>query len=219
MISILSPYNSGNNGSASSISNCFKNPTIEFKDAQDLLKKAKVNPKLISNLLEGEFTPINFSKPRFERKVDTLEKVAEQKSNKTTGYVLDEDFVYPKDELKDINDDWKDKEFFPDGYDPEEEGYKRDEKGKLIRNERGQPVREPTFLDKAVPFLKEKVMPYVTPFSGQRSQTPLPPTPGIDAQQFAKANQNITPTGLTHTENALLREDEKAMRLRQRGQA
>ena len=105
------------------------------------------------------------------------------------------------------------------GYKPEEEGYKRDEKGKFIRDELGRPVKEPTFLDKAVPFLKEKVMPYVTPFSNQRSQTPLPPTPEVDVRQVASA-QNISPrTGLTHTENALLSDSEKAMRLKQRGQA
>jgi len=195
-----------------------------------LLKKAKVNPKLIRNLLNGKFTPINFSEPRFERKVDTLEKVAEQKSNQTTGYFLDEDFVYPKQELKQVVKEWKKREFFPEtynketkqmegGYKPEEEGYKRDAKGKLIRNERGQPVREPTFLDKAVPFLKEKVLPYVTPFTGQRSQTPLPPTPGVNPELVAQANQNISQTGLTHTENALLSNSEKAMRLRQRGMA
>ena len=55
--------------------------------------------------------------------------------------------------------------------------------------------------------------------SDLRSQTPLPATPAVDARQFASANQNITPTGLTYTENALLRDDEKAMRLKQRGQA
>jgi len=52
-----------------------------------------------------------------------------------------------------------------------------------------------------------------------KSQTALPATPGIDAQQFAQTNQNITPTGLTHTETALLSNEEKAMRLRQRGLA
>ena len=203
---------------------------LDEDDVKEILRKGGMNNKLINNLLDGEFTPINFSEPRFERKVETLENVAEQKSNQTTGYVLDEDFVYPKDELKDVVDDWKDKEFFPEtynketkqmegGYNPEEEGYKRDEKGKLIRDELGKPVREPTLLDKAVPFLKEKVMPYVTPFSGQRSQTPLPPTPSVNTQQFAQATPNISQTGLTHTENALLSNEEKAMRLKQRGMA
>ena len=104
------------------------------------------------------------------------------------------------------------------GYKPEEEGYKRDEKGKFIRDELGRPVKEPTFLDKAVPFLKEKVMPYVTPFSNQRSQTPLPATPAVNPQLITQTPQNISPrTGLTQTESALLSNSEKAMRLKSRG--
>ena len=55
------------------------------------------------------------------------------------------------------------------------------------------------------------------------SRTPLPATPGVNPQlvnqQTAMGGQNITQTGLTHTENALLSNSEKAMRLRQRGQA
>ena len=38
-------------------------------------------------------------------------------------------------------------------------------------------------------------------------------------QQTAMGGQNISPTGLTHTETALLSNEEKAMRLRQRGMA
>ena len=54
----------------------------------------------------------------------------------------------------------------------------------------------------------------------RRSQTPLPATPAVDARQVASVNQNISPrTGLTQTESALLSNEEKAMRLRQRGQA
>ena len=56
-------------------------------------------------------------------------------------------------------------------------------------------------------------------FGGETGQVPLPSTPEVDARQVAQINQNITPTGLTHTENALLSNEEKAMRLRQRGQA
>ena len=56
--------------------------------------------------------------------------------------------------------------------------------------------------------------------SDLRSQTPLPATPAVDARQFTQTPQNISPrTGLTHTENALLSNSEKAMRLRQSGQA
>ena len=66
----------------------------------------------------------------------------------------------------------------------------------------------------------EKIKPLITPLSGQRSQTPLPPTPADNPQLIAQTNQNISPrTGLTHTETALLSPQEQAMRLRQRGQA
>ena len=50
-------------------------------------------------------------------------------------------------------------------------------------------------------------------------QTPLPSTPGVNPELVAQATPDITQTGLTHTENALLSNEEKAMRLRQRGQA
>ena len=58
---------------------------------------------------------------------------------------------------------------------------------------------------------------------GQLPGGQLPATPGINPelinQQTAAAGQNVLPTGLTHTETALLSNEEKAMRLRQRGMA
>ena len=44
---------------------------------------------------------------------DQLDPLLQQKSNQTTGYFLDKDFVYPKQELKQIVKDWKKREFFP----------------------------------------------------------------------------------------------------------
>jgi len=48
---------------------------------------------------------------------------------------------------------------------------------------------------------------------------PLPPTSMPNPELVAQATPDITQTGLTHTENALLSNEEKAMRLRQRGTA
>ena len=48
---------------------------------------------------------------------------------------------------------------------------------------------------------------------------PLPPTPGVDQQVVVQAPQQAGATGLTATETALLSNEEKAMRLRQRGLA
>ena len=66
----------------------------------------------------------------------------------------------------------------------------------------------------------EKIKPFISPLTDERSQTPLPPTPAVNPQLMTQGNQNISPrTGLTQTESALLSNEEKAMRLRQRGQA
>ena len=41
----------------------------------------------------------------------------------------------------------------------------------------------------------------------------------FSVMEFAQAAPNVSQTGLTHTENALLSNEEKAMRLKQRGMA
>ena len=65
---------------------------------------------------------------------------------------------------------------------------------------------------------------WMTPGPNIFGQAPLPATPGVNPQlvnqQTAMGGQNISPrTGLTQTESALLSNEEKAMRLRQRGMA
>ena len=59
------------------------------------------------------------------------------------------------------------------------------------------------------------------PGQTRTAQAPLPATPGVNPQLVTQqtAGQNISPTGLTATETALLSNEEKAMRLRQRGMA
>ena len=48
---------------------------------------------------------------------------------------------------------------------------------------------------------------------------PLPPTPGVSQQAIAQVPNQVGATGLTATETALLSNEEKAIRLRQRGMA
>ena len=75
-------------------------------------------------------------------------------------------------------------------------------------------------MQKVIPPLKEYIKEKISPFSDlYRSQTPLPPTPGASQELVAQATPNISQTGLTQTETALLSNEEKAMRLRQRGMA
>ena len=124
---------------------------------------------------------------------------------------------------------WSRKKFFPEtyneetrrwegGYRPELEGAVTNDKGNVVYDENGKIKKEPTFLDKAVPYIKEKISPF-SGIMGQKSQTPLPPPPGIDPQIVGQganlqANRDVMQTGLTSTEHALLSNEEKAMRLR-----
>ena len=82
-------------------------------------------------------------------------------------------------------------------------------------DERGNIKSEPSLLDKVVPKIKNLVVPG-SPFSQAPSQTPLPETPGVDARQFV-SNTNVSPTGLTPSENAYLTNEEKTMRLKNKG--
>ena len=185
---------------------------------EDILVDAVMNKKLVRNLMDGEFTPIKYSKPRFETKVDTLKDLAKHKTEKSKDFIYNirESFVFPEDKLDNIMDKWEDKKFFPEGYKPEEKGAVTNDKGNVVYDEKGKIKRDPTLLQRGF----EKIKPFISPLSGQKSQTPLPPTPAVDARQVASVNQNISSrTGLTQTESALLSNEEKAMRLRQRGQA
>ncbi len=209
---------------------------------EDILIKAKMNKTLASNLIDGEFTPIKYSTPRFETKVETLKDLAKFKTKKSKNFIynIKESWVFPEDKLDNVADRWEDKKFFPrkfvpsldedgnvmkgedgkligkweGGYKPELEGAITNDKGNVVYDENGKIKKEPTILQKGFELIK----PYISPLSGQVGQAPLPPTPGVSPQLMAQAPQNISQTGLTHTENALLSNEEKAMRLRQRGQ-
>jgi len=186
---------------------------------EDIMIKAGMNKKQVFNLMDGIFTPIKFSEPRFETKVETLKDLAKHKTEKSKDFVYNirENWVYPYDKLWKVYDDWYGEKFFPEGYKPEEQGAVTNDKGDIVYDEKGKIKREPTLLQKGWEKIKPLVMPGAP--TDYRSQTPLPPTPGVNPELVAQANQNITQTGLTHTENALLSNSEKAMRLRQRGMA
>ena len=162
--------------------------------------------------MDGVFTPINYSKPRFNTKVETIDKVAKEKTKRSDNflYVLDEDFVFPKDEFDEIIEDYTDKKLFPDGYEPAKANAMKDARGNLIYDERGNIKSKPSFLDKVVPKIKNFAVPG-SPFS----KLPTPPlqTPEVDPTKVA-LNVNRSPTGLTAGENAYLSNEEKAIKLK-----
>jgi len=186
---------------------------------EDILKDSGVNKKLVSSLMDGEFTPIKYSKPRFKRKVDDVKDVAKEKTKNSDNYIYNakESFLFPEDKLDSVMDKWEDRKFFPEGYRPEEQGAVTNDKGNIVYDERGKIKKEPTFLQKAIPKIKNLVVPG-SPY-GQRSQTPLPPTPAVNQQVVAQTPQQAGATGLTYSENALLSNEEKAIKLRQKGLA
>ena len=79
------------------------------------------------------------------------------------------------------------------------------------------PLNEPWRIKPKDWLRKDKKMELPEGFEPARA--PLLQTPEVNPELVAQATPNITQTGLTTTEDAWLSNEEKAMRLRQRGQA
>jgi hypothetical protein len=192
-------------------------------DINDILKKAGVSNKLRSNLLDGYFTPINYSKARFQTKIDTIDSQLrkDNKENIKFKFRLNEDYVFPIDELNNVKDSFQDKQFFERGneYDPEKFDYQLDKKGNMILDDEGNPIRDEGFIKKSLrnisPIIKKGFNKLINPLSDDFSmQTPpLPNTPMPKVQMAS----NINPTtGLTQTQEALLSPSEQVIAKRNR---
>mgnify|MGYP003110527101 FL=1 len=116
---------------------------------------------------------------------------------------------------------------FEGGYYPEKESYKLNKNGTLQYDDKGNPIPERGFLgqtiEKTLDVIKELPSRFALPgqdLFGKAPEKPLPSTP-MPNQQVVQTAQapSITNQGLTATENALLSEEEKAIKLRQRGLA
>jgi len=175
----------------------------------DILKNAGVSRRLRNNLLDGIFTPVNYSKPRFETKVQTIERELKKLDTENRKFKLNEDFVFPRDELNEIKDSYFDKKFFEEDYDPEKFEYKLDKNGRIVFDSEGDPVKkERSILDKVPPIIKEGFQKIISPFEGNITTGALPPTPMPNSNLFAKAPVN---TNLTDTEQALLSPEEQVI--------
>ena len=164
-----------------------------------ILKDANIPNKMINNLLRGQFTPINYSKPRFETKVKNVRELIEKLNakDKEKYRVVNEDFLYPKFEFDDVIRDYRGKEFFPypDVYDP---GKMPTEKGGLKK------------LIEKIPGIGPG-----SPFSGfgkPQSKLPTPPLPQTPQPQVQANTQQINPiSGLTRSQQALLSPQEQVI--------
>jgi hypothetical protein len=187
---------------------------LSESDIEDIMRASGASKKLVKTLMDGEFTPVQFSEKRFETKVETIENELDKMYGKFN-YRLNEDFVFPENELEDIMDEYEDKDFFEKGneYDPEKFDYVLDKKGNMILNDNGDPIRDEGFikstLRKFSPVIKKGINKLLNPLSNdfkvQAPPLPETPQPKINNKMLA-SNTN---TGLTRSQNALLSETEK----------
>ena len=176
-----------------------------------ILEKAGTDETLIRNLMRGQFTPTNYSEPRFDQKVEYVRDAMEEQSEKSDDYFFfeNESFIFPKTELDAIKTKWKRKEFFPDGYTPDKTKYKKNSKGQTLYDDNGNPIPE-----EGTGIIKkglEKIKKLVNPLAGLSSQKPqVPPLPNTPMPNVAATAMQKNPqTGLTRTETALLSPSEQ----------
>ena len=187
-------------------------------DIEDILEKAGVSSTLRSNLLDGIFTPTNYSTARFETKVNLIDEQL-RKDNKESikfKFKLNEDYVFPIDELDDVKDSYEDKKFFERGneYDPGKYDYKLDKKGNMILDENGDPIRDEGFIKRGLrsisPLIKKGVDKLLNPLSNAlRVETPPLPKTGQPKVQLASVKDPNT--NLTRTQQALLSPTEQVI--------
>jgi len=177
----------------------------------EILRKAGVSRRLRANLEAGIFTPVNYSRKRFETKVETIQRELRKMGDENVTFFLNRSFVFPESGLERVKGKYTDKKFFTEKYDPKEKFYLLDKDGQLIFDDNGNPKLQESFfkrqLKKIPPFIQYGLDQVLSPFS-LSSRAPLN-APEVNTSLLAKApaiNQN---TGLTDTQTALLSPEEQ----------
>ena len=203
---------------------------LDERDIEKLLEEYGLNPQLAGSLIRGEYTPINYSQPRFEKKKKLIENYLEKVENRTGNIIqLDEDYIFPEREFDEVLREYDRKEFFTEtfdeesgemtgGYYPERVEYLTDKKGNLVKDENGNPIADPSFsqrmLKRVVPKIKEGIKKLFNPLYGLTSQNQTPPltkTSMTDQRLVASTPQINQQTGLTRTQSALLSPSEQVI--------
>ena len=175
---------------------------LSDSDIRKLFKEREgLSSKAIRAIMNGKFVPVTFSESLFEKKLRTLAKREDEQGFK---YDLPKNFLFPKSDLKrvirQLERDSLEDDFY---YDVEAEKKALDLRGDL-----------PTGI--------ETIEQQPNLVSSKPQTAPLPDTPIPNAQVIQTAALQASGTlnqGLTATENALLSEEEKSIKLRQRGLA
>ena len=136
-------------------------------------------------IIDGEFKPVKYSEGRFEDKIFESEKEIERRGRKD---FVDEDSLYPQDELDDIMDTLED----------------ADLNGVFPFDKTTDPEPAPVF---SAPKTQQ---------TSELPVAPLPKTPEPTVNTAAITTKIDQNTGLTATETALLSPEEQVIRQRQR---
>jgi hypothetical protein len=217
-----------------------KDMYIRIKDLELLdLSKSKIyqimkdqgaSRTLVNNLISGRFTPVNYSKPRFESKIKAVKDQMRNltKSNDEFRYRANRSFLFPQAELDRVKAKYSGIKFFPTvlnqetrkregGYNPDEENYKVDKEGRLLLDENRDPILEDGFFKnlfkKGYENIKDNlILPQAPGFTSKpKIQTPPLGNTPMPSKQLSQA-QNVDPiTRLTSTETALLSPTEKVI--------
>jgi len=178
---------------------------LDDSDIKKKLLEQRMGRKMLRNLMKGEFTPVTFSEPRFEKKVAAVERLTDEKSseNKELNYYTNEDYLYPKSSLKDIERAYKNKPLDPGNKTAVYEGKNPNTTGFF-----GSGIGGPGFIQRGKNLI-EKTLPG-RQFDSKVTTPPLPKTP-MPSTQLSQAPKIDPQTNLTGTETALLSPTEKVI--------
>jgi len=194
---------------------------VSIFDIRRKLKEQGVGSKMINNLMNGVFTPINYSDSRFKKKVKAVESFAKDKSKNSADYrfVVDPNYLYPKLQLNLLKNSYRFKKLDPDnklkiyaeGKNPNTGGifgnflYVNDILDTFVP---GQPFKDGPGIIQRGKNLINKVLPG-DPMSKIQTQ-PLGDTP-MPAKMASNTQQKNPITNLTQTQEALLSPTEKVI--------
>jgi hypothetical protein len=175
-------------------------------DIRKKLKEQGLGSKMINNLMNGTFTPINYSDARFKKKVKAVQNLAKQKSKESSDYrfVVDSDYLYPKLQLNLLKNSYKFKKLDPDGkLNVYAEGKNPNVGGlfgKFFKDQPGFIQRGKNLINKLLPG--DPISKIETP--------PLPDMP-MPKKMVSNVQQKNLQTNLTPNEEALLSPEEKVI--------
>jgi hypothetical protein len=126
-------------------------------DIRRKLKEQGLGGKMINNLMNGTFTPINYSDARFKKKVKAVERLAKDKTKESADYrfIVDPNYLYPKLQLNLLKNSYRFKKLDPEdklkvyaeGKNPNTEGIF----GKFLKGGPGLIQRGKNLINKVLP--------------------------------------------------------------------